>query len=114
MTQSHLAQAIGHAAIQQGHKVLYREAHVLLDGLAEATRNGTRRNHLAELATVPLVVIDDLGMRKMPATAPEGGVEPPGDLEDSAQHRDRELGHLGSVEWSIDGHAPYLVSSEQR
>jgi DNA replication protein DnaC len=25
--KSHLAQAIGHAAIQQGHRVLYREAH---------------------------------------------------------------------------------------
>ena len=29
--ESHLAQAIGHAAIQQSHKVLYREAHVLLE-----------------------------------------------------------------------------------
>jgi len=66
--KSHLAQAIGHAAIQQGHKVLYREAHVLLDELAEATLDGTRRDHLAELATVPLLVIDDLGMRKLPAT----------------------------------------------
>jgi hypothetical protein len=27
---SHLAQAIGHAAIQQGHQVIYREAHALL------------------------------------------------------------------------------------
>src|SRR5450631_3149425 len=26
--KSHLAQAIGHAAIQQGHRVLYRETHV--------------------------------------------------------------------------------------
>ena len=28
--KSHLAQALGHAAIKQGHKVMYREAHVLL------------------------------------------------------------------------------------
>src|ERR1700677_1771272 len=34
--KSHLAQAIGQAAIQQGHRVLYRETHVLLDDLAEA------------------------------------------------------------------------------
>jgi len=73
--KSHLAQAIGHAAIQQGHKVLYREAHVLLDELAEATLDGTRRDHLAELATVPLLVIDDLGMRKLPATAAEDLLE---------------------------------------
>src|SRR5436305_7332332 len=30
----HLAQAIGHAAIQQRHRVLYRETHALLDELA--------------------------------------------------------------------------------
>src|SRR5216683_4548195 len=29
--KSHLAQAIGQAAIQQGYKVMYRETHVLLD-----------------------------------------------------------------------------------
>src|SRR6516164_9845290 len=34
--KSHLAQAIGLAAIQQGYKVLYRETHILLDDLAEA------------------------------------------------------------------------------
>src|SRR5581483_8877264 len=33
--KSHLAQAIGQCAIQQGYKVLYRETHVLLDELAE-------------------------------------------------------------------------------
>ena len=34
--KSHLAQAIGFAVIQQGHRVCYREAHVLLDELADA------------------------------------------------------------------------------
>ena len=34
--KSHLAQAIGQAAILQGYRVLYREAHVLLEELAEA------------------------------------------------------------------------------
>ena len=32
--KSHLAQAIGQCAIQQGYKVLYRETHILLDELA--------------------------------------------------------------------------------
>jgi DNA replication protein DnaC len=31
--KSHLAQAIGQAAIQQGYRVLYRETHTLLDAL---------------------------------------------------------------------------------
>ena len=35
--KSHLAQAIGHAAIQQGYRVWYREAHLLLEDLADAT-----------------------------------------------------------------------------
>src|SRR5947207_12326983 len=34
--KSHLAQAIGQAAIVQGYRVLYRETHVLLDDLADA------------------------------------------------------------------------------
>ena len=35
--KSHLAQAIGRCAIQQGHRVLYREAHVLIEEIADAT-----------------------------------------------------------------------------
>jgi DNA replication protein DnaC len=73
--KSHLAQAIGHAAIQQGYRVLYRETHQLLEKLAEATIEGSRRPHLEELATVPLLIIDDLGMRKLPPTAAEDLLE---------------------------------------
>src|SRR2546422_6238403 len=36
--KSHLAQAIGRAVIQQGYRVLYREAHTLLEELAESSR----------------------------------------------------------------------------
>ena len=65
--KSHLAQAIGRAAIQQGYRVLYREAHVLIEEIADATLDGTRKELIADLATVPLLIIDDLGMRKLPA-----------------------------------------------
>jgi len=73
--KSHLAQAIGHAAIQQGYRVVYREAHVLLEELAEAAVDGTRKERLLDLATVPLLIIDDLGMRKLPHTAAEDLLE---------------------------------------
>ena len=73
--KSHLAQAIGRAAIQQGHRVLYREAHLLLEELADATLDGTRKDFFAELTTVPLLIIDDLGMRKLPHTAAEDLLE---------------------------------------
>lgn len=73
--KSHLAQALGQAAIQQGHRVLYREAHVLLEELTDATLDGTRKAVFAELSTVPLLIIDDLGMRKLPPTAAEDLLE---------------------------------------
>ena len=69
--KSHLAQAIGLAAIQQGYRVLYRETHTLLGEIAEATIDGTRKQHMEWLSTVPLLIIDDLGMRKLPPTAAE-------------------------------------------
>ena len=73
--KSHLAQAIGQAAIQQGYRVLYRETHTLLDELAEATLDRTRREHMELLVSVPLLIIDDFGMRKLPVTAAEDLLE---------------------------------------
>jgi DNA replication protein DnaC len=73
--KSHLAQAIGLAVIQQGHRVLYREAHGLLDELADAQLEGTRKAYLAHVTTIPLLIIDDLGMRKLPQTAAEDLLE---------------------------------------
>jgi DNA replication protein DnaC len=73
--KSHLAQAIGQAAILQGYRVLYREAHVLLDELADAVASGTRKPYMESLAAVPLLIIDDFGMRKLPLTAAEDLLE---------------------------------------
>jgi DNA replication protein DnaC len=73
--KSHLAQAIGRAAIQQGYRVVYREAHTLIEQLADATLDGTRKAYLGDLAAVPLLIIDDLGMRKLPHTAAEDLLE---------------------------------------
>ena len=73
--KSHLAQAIGQSAILQGHRVIYREAHVLLDELAEAIAEGTRKQFIETLTTVPLLIVDDFGMRKLPLTAAEDLLE---------------------------------------
>jgi DNA replication protein DnaC len=73
--KSHLAQAIGQAAILQGYKVLYREAYVLLEELADVTLDGTRKHYINNVTTVPLLIIDDLGMRKLPITAAEDLLE---------------------------------------
>jgi DNA replication protein DnaC len=73
--KSHLAQAIGQAAILQGYKVLHRETHVLLDELADAVADGTRKEYIESISTVPLLIIDDFGMRKLPHTAAEDLLE---------------------------------------
>lgn len=73
--KSDLAQAIGQAAILQGYKVLYREVHVLLDELADALADGTRKDYVQWIATFPLLVLDDFGMRKLPHTAAEDLLE---------------------------------------
>ena len=73
--KSHLAQALGRAAILQGYRVIYREAHILLEEITEATVEGTRKALMLELTTVPLLIIDDLGMRKLPHTAAEDLLE---------------------------------------
>src|SRR5579863_4448870 len=44
--KSHLAQAIGQAAILQGYRVLYRETHVLLEDLAEAVVDDSRKQFM--------------------------------------------------------------------
>jgi DNA replication protein DnaC len=73
--KSHLAQAIGQAAILQGYKVLYREVHILLDELSDAVAEGTRKDYVEAVATVPLLILDDFGMRKLPHTAAEDLLE---------------------------------------
>jgi len=63
------------AAILQGHRVFYREAHILLDQLADAVVEGKRKQFMANLTIVPLLIIDDFGMRKLPLTAAEDLLE---------------------------------------
>ena len=73
--KSHLAQAIGQAAIQQNYRVMYREMHMLLDNLADAVTDGTRKQFMESVSSVPLLIIDDFGMRKLPLTAAEDLLE---------------------------------------
>ena len=73
--KSHLAQAIGLAAIQQGYRVMYREAHSLINDIAESALDGTRKQQMELFSTIPLLIIDDFGMRKLPSTAAEDLLE---------------------------------------
>jgi DNA replication protein DnaC len=55
--------------------VLYRETHTLLDELAEATIDGSRKEFVEWLVAWPFLILDDLGMRKPPLTAAEDLLE---------------------------------------
>jgi len=73
--KSHIAQAIGIAAIHAGFRVLYREAHVLFEDLLLASATGERGETIAMYSDIPLLIIDDLGMRKLPGNAAEDLLE---------------------------------------
>jgi DNA replication protein DnaC len=73
--KSHIAQAIGMAAIVAGFRVLYREAHVLFEDLLLAGATGARAAAIATYSEIPLLIIDDLGMRQLPASAAEDLLE---------------------------------------
>lgn len=45
------------------------------DELADAVAEGTRQEYMESVATVPLLIIDDFGMRKLPHTAAEDLLE---------------------------------------
>lgn len=67
--KSHVAQALATMAVTTGYKVLYREAHQLLEDITEARELGQLRKLRAQIATAELLLIDDLFLRKLPAHA---------------------------------------------
>lgn len=73
--KSHLAIALTVAAISAGHTALHKSAFELSGDLAEAEATGTRRELIASLTACDLLIIEDLGMKKLPATAAEDLLE---------------------------------------
>jgi DNA replication protein DnaC len=67
--KSHVAKALATVAVSRGYKVLYREAHQLIEDITEARELGAIRKLRAQLAGADLLLVDDLFLRKLPATA---------------------------------------------
>ena len=67
--KSHCAKALAQLAVGRGYKALYREAHQLLEEIHAARELGELHKHRAQLKTAELLVIDDLFLRKLPASA---------------------------------------------
>ncbi len=67
--KSHVAKALALLALNRGYKVIYREAHQLIEDIHEARELGQMRKLRAQLNAAQLLVIDDLFLRKLPASA---------------------------------------------
>ncbi|MBP9035274.1 MAG: IS21-like element helper ATPase IstB [Pseudomonadales bacterium] len=67
--KSHCAKALAQLAAGRGYTVLYREAHTLIEDIHEARELGELRKHRAQLKGADLLVIDDLFLRRLPASA---------------------------------------------
>ena len=87
--------------------MIYREAHILLEEIAEAFIDETRKEHMELLATVPLLIIDDLGMRRLGPTAAGEGL-----LGIMMCHRERWPGRkaiaMGVGLIAYEDHQPYV------
>jgi DNA replication protein DnaC len=67
--KSHLAQALAHEACRRGFDVVYSDAHRLLRQLNAGRLDGAYDRRLAAYARADLLVIDDFGLKPMPAPA---------------------------------------------
>lgn len=73
--KSHVATAIAVGAIRAGRRVLVRSAFDLAGDFAQAEASGTRRDLVAQLTGVDLLVLEDFGMKKLGANAAEDLLE---------------------------------------
>ena len=69
--KSHLAQTLGHCAVRQGVDVIFTGCAALTQSLNAARATGAYDRKLAALARVPLLIIDDFGLKPLRAPADE-------------------------------------------
>ena len=65
MGKSHVAQAIGHCAVRQGVDVMFTSQSRLLAQINAARATDTLERKLQTLARVPLIIIDDFGLKPL-------------------------------------------------
>lgn len=78
--KSHIAQALAHCAIQQGVDVLWLSQTQLFAALQAARAEGRYEKKFLEFAKIPLLIIDDFGLR--PIRSPQDE-----DFHDLISHR---------------------------
>ena len=73
--KTHISLAIGYAAVCNGYSVFYRSYFDLVADMAEALRNGTRKELVSKLVGYNLLIIDEFGMKSMPQNAADDLLE---------------------------------------
>jgi|WetSurMetagenome_2_1015567.scaffolds.fasta_scaffold44728_2 DNA replication protein DnaC len=73
--KTHLAIALGIAAIHNGYTVSYCSAFDLVQEMLDADTPAARKQYIKELSRVNLLIIDELGMKKMPQNAADDLLE---------------------------------------
>lgn len=73
--KTHIAVSLAIAAIQAGYTALYVSAFDLAEDLSEAEIAGKRKDMIEEYTRPNMLVIEDLGMRRLPPTAAEDLLE---------------------------------------
>jgi DNA replication protein DnaC len=63
--KSHLAQALGHCVLRQGHDVLFTTHNKLLTQLNAARATNAFDRKLQQLSKIDLIIIDDFGLKPM-------------------------------------------------
>jgi DNA replication protein DnaC len=63
--KSHIAQALGHAAIRASYDVLFTTQSKMLNQLQAARATNSYDRHFAKLAAVDLLIIDDFGLKPL-------------------------------------------------
>lgn len=69
--KSHAAKALALSAVQRGYKVLYREAHTLIEEIHQARELGEIKKYRTQMQAAEVLIIDDLFLRRLPQNAGE-------------------------------------------
>lgn len=107
--KSHLAQALGHCAVRQGVDVVFTTCAQLTQSLNAARAIGAYERKLTSLARVPLLIIDDFGLKPLRPPADE-------DLHDLIAERYEQVAtvmtsNLDFTEWDQAFPANRLLAS---
>ena len=63
--KSHIAQALGHCAVRRGHDVIFTTQSQLVGQIHAARATGSIERKLQTLVRVPLLIIDDFGLKPL-------------------------------------------------